>query len=450
MTSVRSRLAALTPPPGSEVRDTLVWAVLVAVGAAITAIAITLRAHVDVGAAPFTGRYALRVGPGSLLAPVVGSGLLLAVRSRAHERLPWRWLLLLSWLAALAWALSLALVEGGHGLAGPLQRPGSYLHDVGRVGNDPLHFLKEFVPAAAQQTPEARQHPPGGVLLLWALGRAGVHDAVVLGLILTAVGALSVPLVTVAMRSLCHEPAARRLVPLIVLAPYALWLAVSMDAVVLTLGAAFLCCAVLASEHHRTGLSAGAWAIGAGLLLGVAALFSYNVPWLAWSVILVYFVRRRAMLNVVSGAASLVPIWLAAAAGFGWTSGLSAAQSYFSGYIGPYRNWLLWAVLDVILLVIAAGPGLSTAARKIRRTPGWPFLVGAVLAVGFAIVSGLARGEVERAFLPFYPWLLVPAVAPDVRPPAPGLPASAPTPLLTLGLGVATAVVLEAVLRSPW
>jgi hypothetical protein len=85
-----------------------------------------------------------------------------------------------------------------------------------------------------------------------------------------------------------------------------------------------------------------------------------------------------------------------------------------------------------------------TAFRRIRRTPGWPFLVGAGISVAFAIGSGLARGEVERSFLPFFPWLLVPVTGTDDdgEPTRPSL--------LLLALGAAAAVVLESVLRSRW
>jgi hypothetical protein len=78
-------------------------------------------------------------------------------------------------------------------------------------------------------------------------------------------------------------------------------------------------------------------------------------------------------------------------------------------------------------------------------TPGWPFLVGAVGGIGFAIVVGLTRGGAESGWLPFFPWLLVAAVAP-ARPG--GEPPAAP--LWLAGAGAATAVVIEAVLASPW
>jgi hypothetical protein len=85
------------------------------------------------------------------------------------------------------------------------------------------------------------------------------------------------------------------------------------------------------------------------------------------------------------------------------------------------------------------------SARKVRLTPGWPFCVGAALGVGFAIVAGLARGGGESGWLPFFPWLLVAAVAPTRTGGQP-----APTPIWLVGAGALAAVVLQAVLASPW
>jgi hypothetical protein len=178
-------------------------------------------------------------------------------------------------------------------------------------------------------------------------------------------------------------------------------------------------------------------------------MFNYAVVWLGVSVIAAYFVRRRPMLNVFSGFSALLPLALFRLWGFTWASGLSAAQADFSVRVGPHRSWALWAALDVLVLLLACGPAMLRAVRRIRLTPGWPFLVGAGLAVVFAVVSGLSRGEVERAWLPFFPWLLVPAVAPARRP-EPGEPDAGPTPLLLIATGAVGAIVIEAVLRTTW
>jgi len=436
-------------PPPDEGRDARTWLLLVGTGALAVVVLRLLDVPLGVASPPFAGSWEPRVGPVSLAAPAVAAAVLAAVRAGLHERLPWRPLLGAAWVAAAAWALALALVDGTAGLADPLTAPDEHLADVPRV-EGPAAFLRDFVAAADEHTVATRQHPPGPVLLLWGLQRVGLEDPAAVGVVVVAAGTASVPLLGVAVRSLCGELAARRLLPVLVLAPYALWLAVSLDAVVLALAAAFVTAGVLASEHGRRWPGRTALAALAGLLLGVAALLGYSVAWLGISVLAVYFVRRRALLNLVTGASALVPLALAQLAGFVWADGLTAAQRDFSLRVEPERPFAVWAGLNLLLLLVAAGPALVRAARGVRRTPGWPFLVGAAGAVAFATVSGLARGEVERSWLPFFPFLLVAAVAPARRPAAPGDPESSPTPVLLVALGAVTAVVLQAVLRSDW
>ena len=235
--------------------------------------------------------------------------------------------------------------------------------------------------------------------------------------------------------------------PILVLAPYAVWLAVSMDAIVLLLAAGFVTLGVVGSEPHRSPL----WALASGLLLGCDAMLNYAVAWLGVSVVAVYFVRRRPLLNVFTGVGALIPLVAFWIAGFTWSSGLSAAQADFSARVGPHRSWWLWAFLDLLLLLIAAGPAIIRALRRLHLTPGWPFVVGAGLAVIFAILSGLSRGEVERSWLAFYPFLLIPAVAPAIRPPATGRGIDAgPVPFWPVAVGAVSAIVIEAVLRTTW
>lgn len=59
------------------------------------------------------------------------------------------------------------------------------------------------------------------------------------------------------------------------------------------------------------------------------------------------------------------------------------------------------------------------------------------VAVGVSDLSGASRGEVERIWLPFVPWLLVAT-------------ARLPQPRQWLGLQLVAGVVLDAVLRAKW
>jgi hypothetical protein len=179
--------------------------------------------------------------------------------------------------------------------------------------------------------------------------------------------------------------------------------------------------------------------------LGLAALFSYAAPWLGLSVVCLYFARRRPLANIATGLGALLPVLVADRLGFAWMRGLMEADTDFTTRISPNRPVLWWSVLSIVALLLAAGPAIYPSVRKLRNTPGWPFLVGSGAAILFSILAGLARGGVEHAWLAFFPWLTVAAVAPERQ----GGPAP-PAPLYLAGVGALTAVLIEALLHTPW
>lgn len=425
--------------------DLIAWLLIAALGLGVTGWAVRNGVRLGTASAPFLGRYRYEISPFTLLAPAVAIGVLAAAVLGWFDRRRWGVLVTLAYLCGLAWALALALVDGTAGLTRSLLDPANYAPDVVAVGDHPWHYIATYTGDAQSHSIAARGHPPGSVLLLWALERAGIQDQLLLAILVAALGVATIPLVLYAVRDVCGEATARLYVPVLVLAPYAIWVAVSMDAVVATLGAAMVAAGVRASAHRRHGLPAAAWSIGCGLLLGIAAMFSYAVVWLGLAVVLLYFARRRPFLNLGTGLGALLPVLIVNHWGFGWLNGLIAANSDFIARIEPYRSAPWWCLISIVALILATGPALWASARKVRNTPTWPFLVGATAAVLFSVLTGLARGGVEAAWLPFFPWLTVAAVAPD-RPGG----APPPMPWLLVAAGAITAMIIEAVLATPW
>ncbi len=428
-----------------ERRDLLTWLALSLVGLALTWVIVRGGASLGTRSAPFLGSYRFALGWSTVLAPLVAFGVLVATARGRFEHARWGTVLALGWAGTFVWALSLALVDGAAGLTRSLQAPDNYLTDVPAVGDSALAYLRGYTDDAGDLSNAARGHPPGPVLLLWALHRLGLTERLTLGVLITALGALVTPLVLAAVRGVCGEAAGRRLTPVLILAPYAVWVAVSVDVVVAVLGAAMVAMGVRASAGASTGRRAAGWAVACGVTLGVAALFSYAAPWLGLSAVCLYFARRRAFLNVATGLGALLPVVVAQAAGFGWFDGLLVARDDYVARVEPNRSALAWSVISIVVLLLAVGPPLVRSMRRIRNTPGWPFLVGAGVAVAFSVVAGLARGGAEAAWLPFFPWLTVAAVAPPAQGGEP-----APTPILLVAVGAVTAVVVEAVLATPW
>lgn len=420
------------------------WAVAATAGLALAAIAVHSGAKLGTAAAPFLGRYRWHLTAASALAPAVATLVVLATVRRWTERLNWPTLLAAGYAAALAWTMSLTVIDGRNGFTRGLNGPRGYLSDLDKIGDHPWDFLRTFPASGVDYSPAARGHPPGPVLLLWALHRIGL-TGLTLGVFLTAIGMLTVPLVLTAVRDSAGETAARRYAPVLCLAPSAIWAAASMDAVVALLGAMLIGAGVRASRRQSHGWSAARWAALAGLITGMAALFSYAIGWLGLSLVLLYFARRRPFLNIATGVSALVPVVAAQILGFGWVDGLLAAHVDYGLRTVPYRSVVWCSVLSVAVLLLVAGPPVWASARKIRNTPGWPFLVGAGSAVVFSVLAGLALGGAEQAWLPFFPWLTIAAVAPE-RPGG----TQATQPLLLTATGALTALVLSAVIARPW
>ncbi len=402
------------PPPrhigAREWQDLAVWCVAALVGLLLTAWAVHADTALHGSGAPFPGRHGLRPSPMWVLAPLVAAGVLaLAVRGHFLRR-PWWLVQLVAYGTALAWALALALADGLAGLTRPVRDPANYAADLAGVADAPGRYLRDYVTDPATHSAAARTHPPGPVLTVWLLHRLGLHAPLALALVLTALGVAVVPLVLSAVRGVSGGPTARRYAPVLILAPYAVWTAVRVDVFVAVLAAAALAAAVRGSAPARRGWPATGWTLLAGLLLGLAALYSYPAAWLGLGAVCLYFARRRPFLNLTTGLGALAPVLAADALGFPWLSGLRMARAGAAG-----QPVLCWAAVSLVVLLLAAGPALVASLRKARNTDGWAFLVGSGCAVVFSLLAGLAVGGVEHAWLAFFPWVTVAVVAPEVQ-----------------------------------
>ncbi|MCK9876509.1 DUF4175 domain-containing protein [Frankia sp. Ag45/Mut15] len=447
----------------SQVRSTMraewaeagIWLVLVAFG--LVGTAVLARSHVALGLRepPWQDGWQARFDA-LIVVPVTVAAIILAVVGRwasassgtvAVFRLPWPLVLVMGYAGSLLWTLALALITPG-GVRAGLRAPTDLVTAAAAIGSNPLDMVAAYTdrvpPATAGSVDVLPAHPPGPLLAAWALARLGLSGAVPLGIAFTLVGALTVPVVCVAVRSLCHETAARRLVPILVLAPWSGWMTASPDAVTALLAALAVAVGVVGCEPGRRDRTW--WALASGVLLGLAALFGYAPVWLGVAVAAAYFVRRRPLLNVVTGLGALLPLFLFAAWGFSWPDGLALARVPHR----PLTATLAWVFLDLTVALLGAGPVAVRAARRLRHTPGWPFLVGAAATALFAALARLAEGGTQRTWLPLFPWLLVAAVAPHPRPAAPGDRVRAGTlPVILISLGAAGAITLRLFMAGP-
>ncbi|MGH8976044.1 MAG: hypothetical protein ACRD0C_22890, partial [Acidimicrobiia bacterium] len=371
-----------------------------------------------------------------------------AVAPALARRLTWHRLLIATALGTAAWAVALALVDGPRGLTSPLLLRGEYLHDVPRVGS-PGAFLASFTERLPSYHTHTQGHPPGMVLLLWVLSRLGLGGARWAAVLCIGGGAAAAVATLVALRAVAGEALARVAAPFLALAPAAVWVATTADAFYAGLGAAGVALVALASQASGgSGRGRHVLAGGGGVLLGAAVFFTYGAALLAPVAMAVMVAvappgrRLRLLLVVAAGAAAVTAAF--AAFGFWWWDGLAATRAAYVAGVASRRPYDYFLVANLAAFALAVGPAAVVGLTRLRERGPWLVVGGVLAAVAAADLSGLSKGEVERIWLPFVPWVLVAtcALAGRYRP---GEPARS-----WLGLQVAVALGLQLAVRTPW
>ena len=396
------------------------------------AMAVPALTGVDVKAGtapPLLGDWAWRVGWSSPVALGIVALAAWAGLPAALDRLAWRRLLALSWLASVVWMVALALVDGPQGLGRVLDHGTEYLQSA-RAVDDVGAMLREYVARIPLDSPgnwpvHLAGHPPGAVLIFIGLDRLGLGSWQAAGLVVVLVSATLPAGVAVTLDRLGDRAAARRVLPFLVVGPAAILMAVSADAVFATTGvwAAAALAASAAARHQaaRYGL-----AVVAGLLFGWCVMESYGLLLLgavAVSVLLASRVpgRGRAGVAATALAAALALVIAFAVVGFAWWEAYPVLRErYWAGLASRRPGWY-WVVGNLAALVLVTGPMVPAALAA-----GWPNLrglvrrrrpepVAALVGAGLAMVavadlSLMSKAEVERIWLPFLPWLMLSVV----------------------------------------
>ncbi|WP_084524172.1 hypothetical protein [Nocardia inohanensis] len=320
------------------------------------------------GAAPIFGVWSPHVGWGTAPALAIAAGVVLHGPVLA-QRLSWGRLLFTGWIAAMAWAFALAMVDGWQrGFAGRLTTKDEYLHEVGGVGgirtmvNGFAGRILDFQPDS--WTTHVSGHPPGALLVFVLLDRIGLGGGAWAGTLCLLAGTSAVVAVAVTLRALGSELRARAAMPFLVLAPAAIWIAVSADALFAGVGAWAVALLALATRLEKD------WpvtALAAGLLFGFTLYLSYGLVLMAIPAAAVLAARSfRPLLPALLGVAVVVAAFTAA--GFWWVDGYHlVVERYYQGIASerPYSYWV-WANLAATVCAV----GLATAAAGYRVGSG--------------------------------------------------------------------------------
>ncbi len=385
---------------------------------------------------PLNGELDWRPGRTAVSALISGVVLVVAL-PQVSARCRWLTVVVVSALGSIAWAITLALVDGSEALTEPLLR-NQYLNSIYQVGD--LHtYLATFTERLPSYNIHTRGHPPGFVVLLWAMDHLGFHGVRWEAALVFAGGAAAVAAVMVAVRDVAGETLARRSAAFLVLTPAAIaW--TSGDPFFAGVGAWAVTLVVLATG--RSGRRRDVLALAGGVLFAWAAFLSYGLVLLALIPVVVA-VRRHTLrpLAIAGGVMAAVTLAVWGGTGFAWWDGLAATRvQYFRGVGGrrPYDYFLLG---NIAAFAVAIGPATAVALARVRRRP-LAVLVGAAVAVVIvADVSGMSKGEVERIWLPFVPWVMAAgAVLMTARWVTRGW----------LAIQVGSALLVAVAIRSPW
>jgi hypothetical protein len=310
--------------------------------------------------------------------------------------------------------LSLALVDGWQrGVVDRLTSDDEYLHDVGRVGDigAMLRGFTDSVVTADQPghwTTHVGAHPPGAFLVYVGLDRVGLGGGGPAGVVTILVGASACVAVAVAVRAVAGAEPARRVLPFGVLLPGAVWVGVSADG----LFAAVLAWGVALLAVGATGRAA--WAALGGVLLGWAVYLSYGLALGGLVAAAVVAATRR---WTAAGLAALGALAVAAAftaAGFWWFTGLQRTGVIYAASAAAARPYAYFVWANLAAVSFAAGPAVYAGIRRAVVAPrslpvaGLLLAAGALAALLLADLSGLSKAEVERIWLPFVVWLVIP------------------------------------------
>jgi methylthioxylose transferase len=395
----------------------------VAIGVAAAVVAVSVvwghRVQADervkLGAAPLVGAWKARLS-WRLLFPLIVAAVIMWFGPRLVDRLRWRTMTVLTGMGAAGFTLLLAAADGWSNVLDPVVHPTEYWANLATLPTSGS-MLRDYgtIDFLLNYSVHAKGHPPGFLLLLQGLdgielGRPWVAGA------LSYLGAAALPVaVLVTVRAMTDHTVARRVAPFLVLAPYAVWMGTSADALYTATTAWGVACAVLAIHSTRIVGRVGLGAT-AGLLLSIGLFFTYGTA--IFMLLPLALVLRRSRRSgrdvlVVAGSAALVAALVTgvfAVSGFWWFDGATTTKTFYWWGTAQFRPWRYFLIGNIGAALIAIGPAVVAGFGALRDRALWWVVGGAMMCILVADVSQYSKAEVERIWLLFFPWL-VPAVA---------------------------------------
>ena len=125
--------------------------------------------------------------------------------------------------------------------------------------------------------------------------------------------------------------------------------------------------------------------------------------------------RRFTLVVIVSCAAAATVLLTFRALGFWWFDGLRALKLQYWNGTAKFRPWTYFTLSNAAVLLIAVGPAALAGTIRLRQRALWLLVGGALVASAASTASQYSKGEVERIWLLFFPWIML-AAAPLADP----------------------------------
>ncbi len=410
----------MTTPTTSRMRRLRVGRVHAALGlfAGVVLYAVLAGRHLDrvntdakLGAAPFVGTWTWRFGWRSAIAIVVAMVAVVALPIAVRRtRLVVTVGLSAAFAVGFGWAL--AIVDGWSAVIDPVTNPTEYWAGV-RLARPFHQYLDTYIERGLFSSVHVRGHPPGMMLLLITMRALHLGSAwAAASLSLLGIG-LTVVAVSVAVHRLSGPDMARRAAPLLAVVPFALWQVTSADAFFCALTACAVALGVLAvTARTRSWIPYG---LASGIVLALALHLTYGAVTLAPMFVgLIIVGRNRRWLVPFAIGCGLVFLTFRAG-GFWWFDGLRATRHHYWQGTAKFRPAGYFMAANLAVLGLAVGVPTVGALAKLPRPSAqhrWVVLpLSALASVALANFSQMSKGETERIWLLFMPWLVIAGAA---------------------------------------
>lgn len=434
-----------------------------AAGIAIVAISVVWgrrlqRAHPEIflGAAPLVGRnmgdgWDWRFGWGLVGAGAIGVLIAIGLVRGWWWRIRLRWLLIITGLAAGAFAVLLAATDGTDGLFYGAEHKTEYWINL-RKTPPAGEFVRGFVAHINRYSVHVRGHPPGYLLVLKVVEHLGLHG-VWPTVALSVLATIALPVaVLVAVWAVAGDDWTRRSAPLLVVAPYAVWMVTSADAFFAAVAACGVAAFVLGLRTR--GWRSGCWGLLSGAFLGSLLFLSYGGAVFVFVPLVPALVALRRRCRVAALTITGVALTMAAStlafyhAGFWWFAGAAETRNQYWAGTAKFRPRGYFFVANIAITCIAIGPaGFSGVVRMWRRRrtvgPAGSLVVGGCTALVVSLLSQYSKGETERIWLMLFPWLLVAGATLITR-------SGRRLAIAAVSIQTVAAVLLQASLVSKW